>query len=208
MIVYEAILNSFTTDEPIFIEDIEMLFPDKSRPWIDKTIRIMVEKNMMKRFSTGIYYIPRKTIFGESILNTNKIISKKYLSNKEDVYGYIAGMSLLNTMGLTTQVPNQITVVTNKESSRGRRITVGKQEIYLMKAPTKVTKQNCAVLKLLEAIKLIDLNELDELENRNLIDYIKSNSITLNDISQYCVFFPDFVSKRILGGKLIGILTQ
>lgn len=208
MTVYETILNSFNPDEPILVEDIENLFPNKSRPWIDKTIKTMVDQKMIKRFSMGVYYIPRKTIFGDSILNTNKIISKKYLSNQEDVYGYMSGISLLNTLGLTTQVPNKMTIVTNNESSRGRKATIGKQELYLIKAPTKITKQNYAVLQLLEAIKLIDLNELDELENRNLIDYIKTNAITLKDISQYCVFFPDFVSKRILGGNLIGILTQ
>lgn len=208
MTIYETILNSFNPDEPILVEDIENLFPNKSRPWIDKTIKTMIDQKMIKRFSMGVYYIPRKTIFGDSILNTNKIISKKYLSNQEDVYGYMSGISLLNTLGLTTQVPNQMTIVTNNESSRGRRTTIGKQELYLIKAPTKITKHNFAVLQLLEAIKLIDLNELDELENRNLIDYIKTNAITLKDISQYCVFFPDFVSKRILGGNLIGILTQ
>lgn len=208
MTIYETILNSFNPDEPILVEDIENLFPNKSRPWIDKTIKTMIDQKMIKRFSMGVYYIPRKTIFGDSILNTNKIISKKYLSNQEDVYGYMSGISLLNTLGLTTQVPSQMTIVTNNESSRGRRTTIGKQELYLIKAPTKITKHNFAVLQLLEAIKLIDLNELDELENRNLIDYIKTNAITLKDISQYCVFFPDFVSKRILGGNLIGILTQ
>lgn len=208
MSVYEYILNTFLPDEPILIEDIENLFPDRSRPWIDKTIKTMVDEKMLKRFSTGIYYIPRKTIFGDSILSTNKVISKKYLSNNDEVYGYVTGMSLLNSLGLTTQVPNSISIVTNNEASRGRRITVGKQNLYLIKAPTKITKENCAVLQLLEAIKLIDLNDLDEIENNNLINYIKSNSITLKDISQYCNFFPDFVSKKILGGNLIEIFTQ
>lgn len=208
MSYYETILNTFLPDEPILIEDIENLFPNKSRSWIDKLIKSMVDEKMIKRFSTGVYYIPRQTIFGDSVLSTNKVISKKYLSNNDEVYGYVSGMSLLNTLGLTTQVPNHLTIVTNNESSRGRKIKVGKQDIYLSKSPTQITKQNCAVLQLLEAVKLTDLNDLDETENSNLIDYIQTNSITLKDISQYCNFFPDYVSKRILGGKLIELFSD
>jgi len=205
---YEIIAKNFSCDEPIFIEDIERLFSDKSRPWIDKTIRTLVDEKKIKRYSTGIYYIPRKTLFGDSILSANKVIEKKYLSNDDDVYGYVTGVSLLNSLGLTTQVPNSISIVTNKESSRGRRITVGKQDLYLIKSPTKITKYNYAVLQLLEAIKLIDLNELDEIENNNLIRFITNNSINLKEISEYCNYFPDFVSKKILGGNLIGIFTN
>lgn len=208
MSAYETILSTFAPDEPILIEDIERLFPTMSRPWIDKLIKTMIDNKLIKRFSTGVYYIPRKTLFGDSILNSNKVISKKYLSSDDEVYGYMTGIALLNSLGLTTQVPNSISIVTNNESSRGRRITVGKQNVYLIKAPTKITKQNSSVLQLLEAIKLTDLDELDETENNNLIRYIINNSITLKDISQYCSYFPDYVSKRILGGALIDILTQ
>ena len=81
MTVYETIFGRFSPDEPILIEDIQGLFPGKSRPWIDKVIRTMVDEGLIKRFSNGIYYIPRKTIFGDSILSTDKVISKKYLSN-------------------------------------------------------------------------------------------------------------------------------
>lgn len=83
MSVYENILNSFFPDEPIFIEDIKKIFTNKSRPWIDKAMKTMVDQKMIKRFSDGIYYIPRKTIFGDSRLDVDKIISKKYLTNKD-----------------------------------------------------------------------------------------------------------------------------
>lgn len=208
MLIYEVFAENFSCDEPIFIEDIERLFPDRSRPWIDKAIRTLVNQKKIKRYATGIYYIPRKTLFGDSILSADKVIEKKYLSNDDDVYGYVAGVTLLNSIGLTTQVSNSISIVTNNESSRGRKTTVGTQNVYLIKAPTKITKNNYAVLQLLEAIKLIDLNDLDEIENNNLIHFITSNAITLKDISEYCNYFPDFVSKKILGGNLIGLFTQ
>ena len=204
MTISEKILSQFSTDEPIFIEDIAAIFSDKSRPWVDKVLKKMVDSQELKRFSNGVYYIPRKTIFGESTLDSDKIISKKYIEYGDTVYGYVAGTTLLNSLGLTTQVPNIITVITNNEKSRGRKVMIGRQEMYLMKSPTEITKENRAVLQLLEAVKLLNPDDLDETENKNLEKYIMQNSITLSDISKYCVYFPDSVSKKLLRGNLIG----
>jgi hypothetical protein len=35
--VYECLSNKFNADEPILVEDIESMFPERSRPWIDKS---------------------------------------------------------------------------------------------------------------------------------------------------------------------------
>lgn len=204
----EMITNRFKTDEPILVEDIIKMFPNRSRQWVDKKLKTLVDNKMLKRYSTGVYYIPRKTMFGDSLLDSDRVVVKKYIESDGKVYGYVSGTALLNSLGLTTQVPNMITIVTNNESSRGRRVKIGKQEVYLIKSPTEINKKNCAVLQLLEAIKMKDLNSLDETENKNLENYIRKNNITLSDVSKYCSFFPDIVSKKILGGKIIGILAQ
>ncbi|MCH5297692.1 MAG: hypothetical protein J1E85_08480 [Ruminococcus sp.] len=204
----ERIINQFNSDEPILVEDIIRMFPNRSRQWVDKMLKTMVDTKTLKRYSTGVYYIPRNTIFGDSLLDSDRVVSKKYIESNGKVYGYVSGTALLNSLGLTTQVPNMITVVTNNEKSRGRKVKIGKQEVYLIKSPTEITEKNCAVLQLLEAVKLVDLNDLDETESQNLENYIRKKKITLNDVSKYCVFFPDVVSRKILGGKLIGKLAQ
>lgn len=208
MTTNEMIAGRFKTDEPILVDDIIKMFPNRSRQWVDKALKTMVDSKTLKRYTTGVYYIPRKTLFGDSLLDPDRVVTKKYIESAGEVYGYVSGTALLNSLGLTTQVPNIITIITNNEKSRGRKVRIGKQEVYLIKSPTKISKKNSAVLQLLEAVKLADLNDLDEMENKNLENYIKKNKITLADVSKYCVFFPDVVSKKILGGKLIGILAQ
>ena len=183
MTAAERIANQFNFDEPILVEDIIRIFPDRSRQWVDKALKTMVDSRALKRYSTGVYYIPRKTMFGDSLLDSDRVVTKKYIESNGKVYGYVSGTALLNSLGLTTQVPNMIIIVTNKETLR-------------------------AVLQLLEAVKSVDLNDLDETELNNLEKYIKNNKITLRDVSKYCVFFPDVVSKKILGGKLIEILAR
>lgn len=206
--VYNVLEQKFNKDEPIFISEIEMIFQEYSRPWIDNTIKAMVEKKQLKRFSTGVYYIPRKTIFGDSLLNPQKVIDKKYIKNDIEVYGYVSGMALLNRLGITTQVPNTITIVTNNETSRGRNVKFGNQTVYVMNSKAKITKENVSTLQLLESIRLIDLKELDTIERTNLEQYIYDNKITLAMISEYCSFFPDYVSKKLLEGGLIAKFTQ
>lgn len=205
---YNRIKENFGYDEPILASDIEAMFPERSRPWIDKAIKTMVDENQIKRFSTGVYYIPRKTLFGESLLNPQKVVVKKYIKNATETYGYVSGTALLNSLGLTTQVPNMVTVVTNHESSRGRKVAVGNQSVYVIKSNAEITRENCAALQLLEAFKLTDLNDLDEIEKYNLEKYIDDNNITLTMVGKYCSFFPDYVSKRVLGGSFIGKLAQ
>ena len=208
MTTNEMIAGRFKTDEPILVEDIIKMFPNRSRQWVDKALKTMVDSKTLKRYTTGVYYIPRKTLLGDSLLDSDRVVTKKYIESNGKVYGYVSGTALLNSLGLTTQVPNIITIVTNNEKSRGRKVRIGAQEICLIKSPTEITKDNRAALQLLEAIKLADLNELDETENKNLENYIRKNTITLADISKYCKFFPDSVSRKILGGSLIGILAQ
>lgn len=208
MNIFNEISEKFNTDEPILIEDIEKMYPQRSRPWIDKAIKTLVDGKQLKRFSTGVYYIPRKTVLGDSILNPRKVIAKKYIQNSQDIYGYLGGTSLLNSFGLTTQVPNVITVISNNESTRGRKVEVGSQSVYLCKPPTKITKSNFKTLQFCELIRLIDLDKLDSIEIKNLENYIKENNISLSSISKYCSVFPDSVSRKILGGPLIEKLAQ
>ena len=200
---YNMIKESFGYDEPILASDIEAMFPERSRPWIDKAIKTMVDENQLKRFSTGVYYVPRKTPFGDSLLNPHKVIEKKYIKNNDETFGYVSGMSLLNSLGLTTQVPNSITIVTNNESSRGRKITVGNLSVYLIKSSAEIRNENCATLQFLEIMKLVDPNAFDKFEINNLERYIDDNNITLAMVSKYCTFFPDYVSKRLLSSKVI-----
>ena len=69
MNIFDELSAKFNTDEPILIEDIEKMYPQRSRPWIDKAIKTLVDSKQLKRFSTGVYYIPRKTVLGDSVLN-------------------------------------------------------------------------------------------------------------------------------------------
>jgi len=83
-----------------------------------KAIERLIAKGVIKRVSTGVFYKPKKTVFGELKPNEEEIL-KPYLFEKGKRIAYITGTSLYNRLGLTTQVPKSI-----KIASRDKRITV------------------------------------------------------------------------------------
>lgn len=63
-------------------------------------------------------------------------------------------MTLLYEMGIIKKGSQTITVVSNREKSRGRTITIHDREIYVLKSPIHVTRTNHIVLQFLEALKI------------------------------------------------------
>ena len=70
-----------------------------------------LEKGSTRRFVKGVYYKPIKSVFGEKPLNGDKLALQQLM---EKELGYITGATLLNKLGLSTLLPREIQVATNK----------------------------------------------------------------------------------------------
>lgn len=201
------ILGDYVKNEPIFIEDIIQQNPTRSRQWIDHELNTMVASKQLKRYMTGVYFIPSGTKLDHIRYNADNIIAKKYIKRNERVFGYYSGDTLLRKLRIPNDHSEVITIVTNKEKSRGRKVTIGDREVYLIKLPTEITNTNVRTLSFLDAIRLIDFGNQDRWIINNLEDYIHQYQITLSQVQKYCVFFPDAVSKKILSSDLIRLLA-
>src|SRR5690606_28656170 len=83
-----------------------------------KALERLIEKDLIKRITTGVFYKPKKSIFGELRPSETEII-KPYLYERGKRIAYITGTALYNNMGLTTQVPKNV-----KVASRCKRIYI------------------------------------------------------------------------------------
>ncbi|MEX2589605.1 MAG: DUF6088 family protein [Chitinophagales bacterium] len=139
-----------------------------------KALERLIEKGAIKRISTGVFYKPKKTVFGELKPSEEEIL-KPYLFEKGKRIAYITGTSLYNQMGLTTQVPKTI-----KIASRSKRITVSRGNIKAM--PTKsyvdVTDKNFYLLELLDALK--DFKKIPDLNKNSAIKILSKKLKKLN----------------------------
>jgi len=201
----EYLKEKFGIDEPIYVEDIR--YGNYSRPWIFKELKKLVDSGELKRFDTGIYYFPVKMFYGDGTLSPRKIVEKRFLTDGDDVYGYVAGLSLLNQTGLSTQVPNLLELVTNNESTRVRDVKVGFQRVRARRSRTVVNKENFLTLQFLDLMNSISPKFMDESERFMLSKYIKATGVTKDSVSQYAGLYPAKAIKNMIESGAVYELT-
>ena len=197
----ESLKEKYGYNEPIYVDEIK--FNDYSRPWIAKELKKLVDSEVIKRFDIGIYYFPQKMFFVDSFLDPRKVVEKRFLSDGNEVYGYIMGVSLLNLTGISTQVPNLIELATNRESTRVRDINIGTQRVRARRSRTTVTKENKNVLQFLDLMNAISPAEMDETEKFMLRKYIEDSGVTRSAVLEYTGVFPAKAMKNMIESKVI-----
>lgn len=195
MKIVPSLQNKYDVNNPIFLDEIRFLFNNYSKIRIAQLIQEAIEDGKLARFENGIYYIPSKTILGDSILSTTKVIEKKYIKNDKEVYGFYCGVSFMNNIGITTQVPNTYEIMTNKESTRVRKVKVGNQEIVLRKARVEVNKNNYLTLQFLEFITSTGIEFL--LNNREKVYKYFINYVDKNQVIKYMTKYPSKTIKNL-----------
>lgn len=142
-----------------------------------KAIERLIDRDVIKRVSTGIFYKPKKTVFGELKPNEDEIL-KPYLFEEGKRVAYITGTSLYNRLGLTTQIPKTI-----KIASRNKRITVsiGNVKASPVKSYVDVNDKNFYLLELLDVLK--DFKKIPDLDKSAAIK-ILSNKLNILDSAE------------------------
>lgn len=66
---------------------------------VRQQMKKLTEFGRLKRFDTGIYYIPKKSMFRSgSTLSVDEVIRKKYLADGESCCGYVGGIFLQTSL--------------------------------------------------------------------------------------------------------------
>ena len=198
---YDWLLEKYGYNEPIFTS--EIVFEDYSRPWIFKELNQLCRKGLLARYDKGICYIPKTTFLGKTLLDPRKVITKKYISANGDIVGYYSGNTLLNLLDLSTQMSNSIEIYTNNEKTKIREIKIGSQKVILRRSRTKVTRENSAVMQLLELMNFTSAEFFDKERKDIVCNFIKEKNITRKMISEYAPFFPDKAIRNLITSEVI-----
>lgn len=201
---YNYLLNRYGQNNPIFISD--LTYKKMTTNNIRQQIMNYLAAGKLKRYATGIYYIPGNTIFKSgSMLSPSIVIEKKYLSAGKNQFGYTSGLNFANEIGISTQVPMSYEVVTNKASKDYREIKLASSKIIIKKPRLKVTKSNYKKLQLLDLFKDIDLYV--ELNKKNLWSkikaYMEKAEIKFSDLEPFLPLYPDKTYRNMY---MIGVL--
>lgn len=205
--LYEYLLENFGENTPILVSDIQI--DGLSVNALRQQIKKLTDSGKLKRFDTGVYFIPKDMGFKSgTTISSAQVIEKKYLKEADGVCGYLSGLKFANQIGVTTQVPFVYEIVSNKASRDYREIEVGRSRVILRKPRVVVSDENYRALQFLDLMREVDLiAELTgESLTKRLLVYMKACNLLFSDLEQYLPLYPDKVYRNLYEtGLLNGI---
>lgn len=110
----------------------------------------------LRFYQKGIYYLVTATPFGETDIDKEQLIVDKYLKNDN---GYETGLVVLQKLGLTTQIPNERVIATNKAGDCAR---MDKKLGVVVRPPkVEINAGNKQYLKMLDVLNILDNAPVD-----------------------------------------------
>lgn len=154
---------------------------DKAAAAVAVAVKRIIENNRMEElrcYQKGIYFRTIQTPFGEVGINKERLIADKYLVPD---MGYESGLTVLHQMGLTTQMPRERVLVTNRAGECARRDR--KLGVTVKPPKTKITAENKEYLRILDVLELLKIAPIDTVQPYKVIaDFIRENNLTYNTL--------------------------
>lgn len=205
----ERLKAKFNPNEPIFTNEILEMLKEYSRTYIFRLIDKAEKDGEIVSFDTGVYFIPTKSIIGTSTITAEDVVNKKYIGYKDDVYGVYSGLSLQNMFSFTTQMPNTIEIVTNKETMRCRKITIDGRVVILRKSRCKIDCTNAHAYTILQLISEMEKNiEMDDKARESISKYMRENKVNNSDLLTLARCFPAQTTKNLMYSGVLNDFTQ
>lgn len=205
--LYDYLIANFDRTEPIFLSEIKGYSSD----YVRQEMKRLTDEGKLERMYNGVYYIPYISILGTSgKISVKSLIDKKYVKNKNDIYGYYTGIYLLNKLGFTTQNPSVYEVCSNIASTKQRRLEIDGVNMIIYKPVCKINIQNYKELQFLDLILLLDkYSEIKTEEIKiKLKKYIIEEKINLKLVKELLPLYPDKIYKNLYYGGVMDELVR
>ncbi len=205
--VFNYLQSNYELNEPIFLS--ELVVPEMKPVSVRQQLKKLTEDGRIKRFDSGIYYLPQKSIFQSgSTLSTDEVIRRKYLIDSAGRCGYVGGLYFANQLGLTTQVPGVYEVYTNKATTDYRETQLGNLKVILRKPYFEINDGNVLTLQFLDLLKdVADVSEIDGTQlTERLLGYMRKKGILFESMKPFLPYYPERIYKNMYeAGLLNGI---
>lgn len=207
--IYSYLQANYDPNEPIFLSELEI--PGVPAVSLRPQIKKLVEDGRLKRFDTGIYFLPNPSLFRfGSMISPDDVIRKKYLRDGNTRCGYLSGIRFANQLGLTTQVPMVYEIFTNKATTDYRETVLGGVRIIIRRPYVKVNDANARALQFLDLIKEVsDISEVQGSElTERLTNYMSEAELGFDTLDKYLPYYPDRIYRKMYEvGLLNGVAT-
>lgn len=189
--LYDYIKKNYNEAEPIFFSDLER--EDITKSALNQQLKKLCNKGLLMKYDTGVYYIPKMTLLNSIVgPNADMVAKYRFISKGDNIDGFYGGNSFANQIGITTQVPRVVEIVSNNTNSSDREVRIGNRRFYVRKPIVQITKENVYVLQMLELLKNLDayLDYSYEEAKEKFAEYIVVHGIKRSDVDCYIRKYP------------------
>lgn len=124
---------------------------DQAKMLTNVKLKRMADNGEIERLQKGVYCHVKQTIFGKVTPSMEQVLLKTLMMQNGVKIGYESGASLLNKIGLTTLIPRDIEITTNRYGAKLPEDC----HIKVRKPPAIVTNENWKYFQFIDM-----LNEL------------------------------------------------
>lgn len=210
MELYQYLLDEYGYDEPILTEQLKeklKLNPSTLRQYIKR----LSDKGMLAKVQNGIYFIPKKKpMFGSAVLDTDLVVRKKFIEDRDRIIGYKSGTNFANALGLTSQTAAVATIVTNNASAAKRDVSVYKKRFIIRKPRANVNKSNYKLLQVLDLLNNYEQYSEKPLEvaKEKILSYLEGVSLNEQEVKEYLDAYPIKTKLRVYELGLLDAIAR
>jgi hypothetical protein len=169
-------------EQPITTEQITKYVINKTgndEPSTKKTVNVNMARlekaGFIARVAKGVYARRIKTAFGYYTPSNEVLYCKHLIHDDTGIIGYETGLSILNRIGLVTQMPKRRYIATNLYTKK----VPTEFQIEIKKPTMKIDEKNYRYLQLLDAIRDLSQAPVDAINPDEIIKGI-ANQFNLN----------------------------
>ncbi len=156
--------------------------------------------NIIKRVAQGIYVRPKLSKLIGPLTPTAEEVAEA-IAKRDRIRTLPTGSYALNALGLSTQVPMNIVLLTDGSA---RVIKVGKRKIKFKKTTPKNLMAKGKISRLvIQALKELGNGKVNETEEKMIVELLKKEDVKdlMHDIALAPVWIQKIMKKAMLDGK-------
>ena len=135
-------------------------FPEYHSEFVGSTLSELATEGVLTKIAQGIYAKPRKSRFGVVLPTVDKVV--KSIAIRDNAKVLPSGMTALNVLGLSTQVPMNYTYLTTGSE---RTVKLANRQVTLKRGvPKNFCYETHLVALLVQALKELKHNDINREE--------------------------------------------
>ncbi len=157
-------IDSYEPDQPIPTAQITQYVATETgldEADIKKTVNVNMARlekaGRIMRIEKGIYCKKTQTAFGYYMPSKETLFCRQLLYDEDEVIGYETGLSALNRLGFTSQMPKRKCIATNRYTKRVPADIL----VEIRKPSANVNRTNYRYLQILDAIRDLEHAPVD-----------------------------------------------